>query len=106
MNVAEISDLYRRIAGVTTRFEFTHPVSGDDLEQFRDHLQTAVGDGFLAGAEMMTNGHVLVCVFTLEPWMRRCYAREMLVLECGDRDTARVYPTVHDPAASSSAPSQ
>jgi hypothetical protein len=39
-----VSRLYQRIAGVTTRFEFTAPVEDLDLDAFRLHLVEAVLD--------------------------------------------------------------
>jgi hypothetical protein len=42
--LALISDLYRAIASVTTRFEFTEPVEDADLRSFADHLVEATLD--------------------------------------------------------------
>jgi hypothetical protein len=41
-DVASISGLYRRIAAVTTRFEFTEPVEISDMHTVRAELEHAV----------------------------------------------------------------
>ena len=46
MTPAEISELYRRIALVTTRFVFTVPVEMSDLVTVRGALEEAVPDLF------------------------------------------------------------
>lgn len=40
-----ISDLYRRIASVTTRYVFTEPVTQDDMDQFADALAVVLPSG-------------------------------------------------------------
>lgn len=41
-HVATISDLYRRICGVTTLYTFTHPVEPEDVDTVRAELAAAV----------------------------------------------------------------
>jgi hypothetical protein len=44
-SLAAISSLYRRIASVTTRFDFVEPVTDADLREFSFQLQCVVGEG-------------------------------------------------------------
>lgn len=70
-----VSDLYRRIAGVTTRFEFTAPVEDDDLATVRAELAAAV-PGYQVSVDR-ADPHVLVEVHA--PDGGRLYARSMIV---------------------------
>jgi hypothetical protein len=79
LTVAEISDLYKRIASVTTRLEFTSPVADDDLVEFARQLRDVLPFGFVT---RLTRPRVdRVGVEVLGPTGRVHYGRTMLVSE-------------------------
>lgn len=78
----DVSELYKRIASVTTRFEFTRPVESEDLAIVRQALVDALPEGFVPTVQLdLPRGErVLVEVWdTNKNPQRRVYARQMIV---------------------------
>lgn len=76
--VAWISDLYRRIAGVTTRFAFTPPVERADIDAFRAALWEALPCALRTTVELAPSGRG-VDVEVFDPAGARVYHRLMLL---------------------------
>lgn len=76
LDVARISDLYRRIASVTTLYTFTQPVATEDIAHVRGELAAAVPE--CAIDMFIVPGHVHVVVSLAE---RRIYHRAMIIEE-------------------------
>lgn len=72
---AEISDLYRRIAGVTTRFEFTAPLESSDIDTVHAELTRALPEDCVAVVE--SRGAIVHV--EVRRAGRRLYARDMIV---------------------------
>lgn len=72
-----ISELYRKIATVTTRFEFTAPVELEDLETVRGELARAVPDYPVRVQKDLDPRYVLVEVDW--PSGRGLYRRQMII---------------------------
>lgn len=63
---ARISNLYRAICGVTTRFEFTHPVEAADIATVRQALADVLQDDCDASLEPEPGGRGVKVVVRLD----------------------------------------
>ncbi len=77
LTVDEISELYRRIASVTTKYTFTAPVDHTDCAVVHGELHTALGAGWSIEVYHRLQIDVVITVWSIDG--QRVYQREMLI---------------------------
>ncbi len=78
LTVDEISELYRRIASVTTKYTFTAPVDHTDCAHVAAELRAALGAGWSVEVYHRQQDDVMITVWAFDG--QRLYQREMLIV--------------------------